>query len=81
MSEKCGLCGNRVRSGGRTKYTPESFKSAFKVGDMVCGWGTGLTLMITAIGEKRVLLMDHRDKERTCMIEAQHGWVAVKESS
>lgn len=62
----------------RRPYTDHEFKKTFKIGDMICGWSTGLTVEITAIDEKRFLAMDYKSKERVCTIAA-HEWILVPE--
>lgn len=75
----CCTCGKPISSrDGRLRYTDDAFKKHFRTGDRISGWSTGLTLQITAIGKTRVLLWDERrNKERTALQSAQHGWVLV----
>lgn len=76
VTSLCHSCGTPIGSrDGRMRYTAQSFKATFKVGDFISGWGTGVTYQITAIGEQRILMMDGRNKERVSLITAQHGWV------
>ena len=63
----------------RKRYTVEEFKTAFKTGDLICGWATGLTIRITAIGERRFLALDLLRKcERVCTMDAVQGWVKME---
>jgi hypothetical protein len=61
----------------RVPYKVKQFKSYFKVGDLITGWSTGLTLEITAIGNKRFIGLDQYDRERVCTIES-HDWAKVE---
>lgn len=63
----------------RRKYTKQEFKLVFKIGDHICGWGTGKTVRITAIGESRFLARDlyTKGEERVCSIESL-AWVKIE---
>lgn len=68
---------NRASKHVRIRYTPETFKICFKVGDVIEAFSTCLRLTITAIGEKRFLAIDHRGRERVCTMENQLGWTKI----
>jgi len=53
--------------------TPKEFKERFKVGDIISSWSTDKAVKITAIGENRVLYLDHRNKERVASL--RRAWV------
>ena len=63
----------------RRKYSLQEFKLVFKVGDLLCGWATGKTVKITAIGETRFLAIDYYANlgERVCSIEGT-AWVKIE---
>ena len=61
-------------------YSPEEFKALFKVGDLVCGWSTGKTVRITAIGHHRFLALGYGNREEVNTITG-NAWVKVNEKS
>lgn len=61
----------------RTRYTPETFKQTFQVGDVIESWSTCKRLRITAIGETRFLGVDWRGYERVCTMGFIQGWTKV----
>jgi hypothetical protein len=58
-------------------YSIEEFKSIFKVGDLICGWTTGKTIQITAIGHHRFLGIAGKDREEVNSITG-NAWVKVE---
>lgn len=60
--------------------TPAEFKKMFRVGDYVCGWATGKTVRITAIGDRRFLHIDQsRDYEGVSTMQRPgFEWQLVK---
>lgn len=66
----------------RQKFTPESFKKTFAVGDIVESFSTNKRMTITAIGETRFFAKDFgvRARERACTMNHAQGWTKVNPS-
>lgn len=69
-----------MRHHHRKRYSPAEFKAEFKVGDFICGWGTGLVIEITAIGQERFLGKSHHKYywERVNTMDATQGWIKME---
>lgn len=65
---RCLKCGHETvyTGGGDQTYrmTPDKFRELFKVGDKLTAWSTDKPVIITAIGDNRVMFLDNK-KERT----------------
>lgn len=51
---------------GSSVFTPEEFRKKYRVGDVITSWSTDKPAKITAIGESRILYVDHRNRESVC---------------
>lgn len=58
----------------RRRFTPETFRAEFKVGDFLSGWSTGKIIQITAIGQTRFFAKTHNGREEACAMHHAQGW-------